>query len=117
MKQIVKSVKFTKVDFNQRYGMLPIDKAYSSAKKDLIDSLHKNGVLWLTVEYNLYSGNGNANLAESLFSSSGDHAVALVGYKTDGDLFLIRDSNKAGLKLLSANNLLPSINEAFALKK
>jgi hypothetical protein len=117
VKEIVKTATFVSIRFNDRYGSFPADKAYNTAKSDLIDMLHKNRVIWLGVDASLYYSSGPDKLElNSLFPKSGNHAVALVGYQTQGDMFLIKDSNKPGLVRMSANRLLPSLEEAYALK-
>jgi hypothetical protein len=79
--------------------------------------LHKNGVLWLGVDANLYYSPNPANIElESVFPKFGNHAIALVGYQTLGDVFLIKDSNRPGLVKMPANRLLPCLEEAYALK-
>ena len=114
----MKSVKFVAIRFNDRYGRYPAVKAFSTAKTELIDLLHKNGVLWLGVEAHLFYGFKTSHTEiNSKFPAYSNHAIALVGYQTQGDVFLIKDSNRPGLIKMAANKLLPCVNEAYAIKK
>lgn len=50
------------------------------------------------------------------FPKTGDHAISLVGYRKEGDLFIVKDSNFPGTRSVKANNLLLSLEEVIFVK-
>lgn len=50
------------------------------------------------------------------FAETGNHAISLVGYKKEGDLFIVKDSNFGGTRNVKANNLLLSMEEIIFVK-